>query len=90
MEVQAAQIQVLGGQGLPHRDGGVASLDGEAELGVEDAGGGVDVGVWVDARRHPEEDVLGPAGLSCEVVEQFQFVEAVDDYPADGLFQRFL
>ena len=90
VEVQPAQVQVLRGQRLPHRNGGVPRLDGEAELGIKDAGGGVDVGVRVDARRHPQQYVLGLASLAGQVVQQFQLVEAVHHDPADGLLQRLL
>ena len=68
----------------------MAGLDGEAELGVEDAGGGVDVGVRVDAGRHPQQYVLGLSGLARQAFQQLKLVEAVDHHPADGMLQCLL
>ena len=79
MEVESEKVEVGGGEGLADGVGGVAGLDGEAELAVQDAGGGVDVGVGVNAGREPEQDGLHDAAPGGDVVEQVEFVEAVHD-----------
>ena len=90
VEVDALQVQVRRGHHLPHRLLGVARLDGEAELAVQDPGGGEAVRVRVYGRRDPDEDGLCASGCPRGVVQQAQLVEAVDDEmpdaPRDGLF----
>ena len=85
MEVDADQVEVGRREGLPDRRCRVPGLDGEAELAVEDAGGGHDVRVGIDARRESEEHVLVRTTVTGLLVQEIKLMEAVDDEPSDTL-----
>ena len=87
--MQPSELEVLRRQPAAHGFGGVSGLDGEPELGVQDAGGGVNVGMGVNARGHPKEYVLFLSGVAGQPVQQVQFVEAVHHHPSDRMVQGF-
>ena len=85
--MESEEVEIGGGERLPDGVGGVAGLDGEAELAVQDAGCGVDVGVRVNAGREPEQNGLHHATTGGDVVEQVEFVEAVHDDASAAYFE---
>ena len=72
--------------GLGHRLQGAlgrAGRDRDAELRVEDAGGGLLVGVRVDARREPHQHRLRRVHPGSDGLEDADLVDVVDDDAAD-------
>ena len=55
-------------------------------MGVEDAGGGVDVGMGVHARGDANQDILRFSRFSGNAVEEVEFVETVHHHPAYAAF----
>ena len=88
MKVQPLKLQVTGGKGPPDCLCGVPCLDWDSELGVQDAGGGVRMGMRVDARRHPQEYFLHLAGIGGYPLQQFQLMEAVHHHPSNAVLHR--
>ena len=73
------------GDGLQNRPFRIPRRDGKAELGINDARRGVGVGVRVNARRHPHQNILRPPGAGADAFQQIQFVKAVHhDAPDAG------
>ena len=89
--MESFQIKVGSGYGQTDGLGGVARFDGEAKLAVEDAGGGLFVGVGVDAGGDSQQHVLSRARGGGNFLQQSKLVEAIDDdaanVPLDGLFK---
>lgn len=85
--VEALHLQVLLPQGRRHEPGGLAGLNGHAELAVDPPGVDGLEGVGVNPRGHPEEDPLpdapGPGGL----VQPVQLLEVVHDEAAHPAVQ---
>ena len=77
--VEALHVQVGLPQGRRHEAGGLAGLDGHAELAVDPPGVDGLEGVGVDPRGHPEEDPLADAPLPGGRVQPLQLPGVVHD-----------
>ena len=85
--MDAHKVQVRSGDGLTDGAGRVPSLDGESELGIQNASGGEGVGVRVNVGRQSNQNVLHNAFVSGDLVQHAQLVEAIDDdAPDTGLY----
>ena len=83
--MQPPQVQARRGDGLQNRPFRIPGLDGKTELGIDDARSGISVGMRVNARRHPHQNILRPARLGADVIQQLQLVKAVHhDAPDAG------
>ena len=87
MEVQANKVQIGAPKGHPYRLLGVARLHRESELAVQDARCRVDVGVGVDPRGDADHDLLDLSSFTRQTVKEVQLIEAVNNHPADAVFQ---
>ena len=84
--MDAHQVEVRSGDGLTNGAGRVSGLDGEPELGVQDASGGEGVGVGINVGRQADHHVLDDALVSGDLVQHAQLVEAVDHNAPNARF----
>ena len=62
----------------------------EAELAIGDAGADEPVGVRVDARGEPQQNILLDAFLSGESAQHLQLMKVIDDNFTDLPLQRLI